>query len=193
MSQVESKTKVQILAFLYPPYYWGWDGGYDIEVSNSKLCGCCFPWSSKFETPWKWDSLNFNFDKLGFATLRKWVSFNSNFCKPCFGTLCYTKKNNFQLFSNPIDEKFPAILKEIIENGGYSEDQIFNADECGLWWKLPPTRTITKKCRQTAGLKLQKARSTILLGNYWSSFHYPKVGFQSYVDFCKNPSLLQAV
>ena len=64
-------------------------------------------------------------------------------------------------------EKFPAILKEVIENGGYSEDQIFNADECGLWWKLPPTRTISKKCRQTAGLKLQKSRATILLGNDW--------------------------
>ena len=37
-------------------------------------------------------------------------------------------------------------------------------DECGLWWKFPPTRTIKKKSRQTAGLKLQKSRSTILLG-----------------------------
>ena len=61
-------------------------------------------------------------------------------------------------------EKFPPILKEVIENGGYSEDQIFNADECGLWWKCAPTRTISKKCRQTAGLKLQKSRATILLG-----------------------------
>ena len=61
-------------------------------------------------------------------------------------------------------KEYPKVLKEIIEQEGYLEDQIFNADETGLWWKLPPTRTIKKKSPQTAGLKLQKARSTILLG-----------------------------
>ena len=42
-------------------------------------------------------------------------------------------------------------LKEFIEKEGYSEEQIYNVDECGLWWKFPPTRTIKKKSRQTAG------------------------------------------
>ena len=27
----------------------------------------------------------------------------------------------------------------------YSGDQIYNADECGLWWKIAPTRTINFK------------------------------------------------
>jgi hypothetical protein len=53
---------------------------YDIEVWNSNCYGCHFPWSCKFETPWKLVSLNFNFSKLGFATLRKWVSFNLRYC-----------------------------------------------------------------------------------------------------------------
>ena len=61
--------------------------------------------------------------------------------------------------------EFPVILKELIEKEGYLEDQIFNVDESGLWWKMPPTRTIKKKTgKQSAGLKLQKTRCTVLLG-----------------------------
>ena len=56
-------------------------------------------------------------------------------------------------------------LKEIIEQGGYSEDQIFNVDESGLFWKMPPTRTIMSKTKgQAPGMKLQKARCSILFG-----------------------------
>ena len=31
-------------------------------------------------------------------------------------------------------------LQKIIDNGGYSESQIFNVDKCALFWKQPPTR-----------------------------------------------------
>ena len=56
-------------------------------------------------------------------------------------------------------------LKDIIEQGGYSEDQIFNVDESGLFWKMPPTRTIMSKTKgQAPGMKLQKARCSILFG-----------------------------
>ena len=62
-------------------------------------------------------------------------------------------------------EQYPDKLKEIIEQGGYCEDQIFNVDESGIFWKMPPTRTIMKKTKaQAAGIKLQKARCSILLG-----------------------------
>ena len=74
-------------------------------------------------------------------------------------------------------EAFPDILKEAIEEGGYTEDQIFNADEFGHWWKLPPTRTIKRKSRQTAGLKLQKSRSSVLLGGNASGDHKLKPFF----------------
>ena len=62
-------------------------------------------------------------------------------------------------------EQYPDKLKEIIEQDGYSEDQIFNVDESGIFWKMPPTRTIMRKTKaQAAGIKLQKARCSILLG-----------------------------
>ena len=32
-------------------------------------------------------------------------------------------------------ERFPQLLKEIIEEGGYSAKQVFNVDETGLFWK----------------------------------------------------------
>ena len=60
---------------------------------------------------------------------------------------------------------YPEKLKKIIQDGGYSEHQIFNVDECGLWWKMPPTRTIKLKTRgQAAGIKLPKSRCTVLFG-----------------------------
>ena len=68
-------------------------------------------------------------------------------------------------------------LKAFIEEEGYSEEQVYNVDECGLWWKFPPTRTIKEKSRQTAGLKLQKSRSTILLGGNASGNHKLKPFF----------------
>ena len=44
-----------------------------------------------------------------------------------------------------VAEKYPEQLKKIIEEGGYPENQIFNVDEAGVFWKMPPTRTIKKK------------------------------------------------
>ena len=62
-------------------------------------------------------------------------------------------------------EKYPEKLKKIIEEGGYTEDQIFHADETGVFWKAPPTRTIMQKTKgQAMGLKLSKSRCTLLCG-----------------------------
>ncbi|GFY15392.1 tigger transposable element-derived protein 1 [Trichonephila clavipes] len=45
---------------------------------------------------------------------------------------------------------FPEELAKIIEDGDYSADQVFNADETGLYWKKLPNRTyITKNCKWT--------------------------------------------
>ena len=38
-------------------------------------------------------------------------------------------------------ENFPAFLKAVIEEGGYSPKQIFNVDETGLFWKRMPHLT----------------------------------------------------
>ncbi|GFT82990.1 tigger transposable element-derived protein 1 [Trichonephila clavipes] len=40
---------------------------------------------------------------------------------------------------------FPEELAKIIEDGDYSADQVFNADETGLYWKKLPNRTYITK------------------------------------------------
>ncbi|GFX81628.1 tigger transposable element-derived protein 1 [Trichonephila clavipes] len=59
---------------------------------------------------------------------------------------------------------FPEELAKIIEDGDYSADQVFNADETGLYWKKLPNRTYITKDENTArGHKASKDRVTLLL------------------------------
>ncbi|GFT68118.1 tigger transposable element-derived protein 1 [Trichonephila clavipes] len=59
---------------------------------------------------------------------------------------------------------FPEELAKIIEDGDYSVDQVFNADETGLYWKKLPNRTYIAKDEKTAsGHKASKDRVTLLL------------------------------
>ncbi|GFS82468.1 tigger transposable element-derived protein 1 [Trichonephila clavipes] len=59
---------------------------------------------------------------------------------------------------------FPEELAKIIEDGDYSVDQVFNADETGLYWKKLPNRTyITKDENTASGHKASKDRVTLLL------------------------------
>ncbi|GFX85147.1 tigger transposable element-derived protein 1 [Trichonephila clavipes] len=59
---------------------------------------------------------------------------------------------------------FPEELAKIIEVGDYSDDQIFNADETGLYWKKLPNRTyITNDEKTASGHKASKDRVTLLL------------------------------
>lgn len=60
--------------------------------------------------------------------------------------------------------KYPDQLKKIIEEGGYSPDQIFNADETALFWKRMPQRTyIAKNQKSASGHKSAKERICVLL------------------------------
>uniref|UniRef100_UPI00358FC47C tigger transposable element-derived protein 1-like n=1 Tax=Myxine glutinosa TaxID=7769 RepID=UPI00358FC47C len=45
---------------------------------------------------------------------------------------------------------FPAQLARLIEEKGYLPEQVFNADETGLFWKKMPTRTFMSKREETA-------------------------------------------
>ncbi|GFU91419.1 putative Tigger transposable element-derived protein 2 [Trichonephila clavipes] len=45
---------------------------------------------------------------------------------------------------------FPEELAKIIEDGDYSADQVFNADETGLYWKKLPNPTYIAKDEKTA-------------------------------------------
>jgi hypothetical protein len=38
--------------------------------------------------------------------------------------------------------KYPDVFKKIIEDGGYTDQQIFNVDETGLFWKRMSSRTL---------------------------------------------------
>ncbi|GFX11792.1 tigger transposable element-derived protein 1 [Trichonephila clavipes] len=59
---------------------------------------------------------------------------------------------------------FPEELAKIIEDGDYSADQVFNADETRLYWKKLPNRTYIAKDEKTAsGHKASKDRVTLLL------------------------------
>ncbi|GFY28101.1 tigger transposable element-derived protein 1 [Trichonephila clavipes] len=59
---------------------------------------------------------------------------------------------------------FPEKLAKIIEDGDYSADQVFNADETGHYWKRLPNRTYIAKDETTeSGHKESKYRVTLLL------------------------------
>ncbi|GFU48858.1 tigger transposable element-derived protein 1 [Trichonephila clavipes] len=45
---------------------------------------------------------------------------------------------------------FPEELAKIIEDGDYSADEVFNADETGVYWKKLPNRTYIAKDEKTA-------------------------------------------
>lgn len=58
---------------------------------------------------------------------------------------------------------FPAVLKSIVEEGGYVADQVYNADETGLYWKRMPSRTYISQAEKCAsGFKAAKDRVSLL-------------------------------
>ena len=67
---------------------------------------------------------------------------------------------------------FPTELQELIEEKGYLPQQVFNADETGLFWKRMPSRTfIAKEEKQAQGFKPAKDRLTLVFcGNASGDF-----------------------
>ena len=60
-------------------------------------------------------------------------------------------------------QPFKCDLFKIIETRGYTKDQIFNADETGLWWRMLPSRSLVSVDeRNPKNFKQSKARVTIL-------------------------------
>ena len=63
----------------------------------------------------------------------------------------------------PAAHAYPESLKNLIEEGQYTPDQIFNMDEANFYWKTMPTRTfITAKSARVRGRKAIKERFTLL-------------------------------
>ena len=54
---------------------------------------------------------------------------------------------------------FPPQVRKLIEDKGFVQQQIFNCDETGLFWKRMPTRTfLTKEEKKAPGFKVVKDR-----------------------------------
>ena len=62
----------------------------------------------------------------------------------------------------PAADRFIPEFKQVINDGGYELEQVFNCDESGLYYKLLPTKTLAAYCEKSAaGRKTQKERVTI--------------------------------
>lgn len=61
-------------------------------------------------------------------------------------------------------KSYPIILKGIIEEGGYSKDQIVYLDETELSWKVMPKSTYTaRQQKQATGQDVDQSRFNVML------------------------------
>ena len=93
------------------------------------------------------------------------------------------------------DEKaandFPIALAEMIREGSYCAEQMFNVDETDLFWKRTPSHTsITKEEKAAPGHKASKERLTLLLvGNAVGDYRLkPLLVYQA-----ENPRALEGI
>ncbi|XP_024049951.2 jerky protein homolog-like [Terrapene carolina triunguis] len=70
-------------------------------------------------------------------------------------------------------DEYPLKLQEIIIKGGYAPEQIYNADETGLCYRMLPDRTLASRTEEqkAKGIKVIKERVTILFCVNKTSLH----------------------
>jgi hypothetical protein len=63
----------------------------------------------------------------------------------------------------PAADEFKNEFQKFIENEGFVPEQIFSADETGLYWKCLPNKTLAYETETSAaGLKAKKQRLAVL-------------------------------
>ena len=61
-------------------------------------------------------------------------------------------------------EGYPAIFREMLEEGGYNPELVYNMDETGLFYKSMPKSTyVSRMAKRARGRKVDKTRITVLL------------------------------
>lgn len=72
-------------------------------------------------------------------------------------------------------DQFKEDFRKFIEESGFSPEQIYNADETGLYWKLLPTKTLASESEKSAaGYKIPKQRLTVLCCGNAAGTHFLK-------------------
>nr|XP_020827544.1 tigger transposable element-derived protein 1-like isoform X2 [Phascolarctos cinereus]XP_020827545.1 tigger transposable element-derived protein 1-like isoform X2 [Phascolarctos cinereus]XP_020827546.1 tigger transposable element-derived protein 1-like isoform X2 [Phascolarctos cinereus]XP_020827547.1 tigger transposable element-derived protein 1-like isoform X2 [Phascolarctos cinereus] len=96
-----------------------------------------------------------------FGASRGWFTrFKARHSLPNLGTSSETVSTDTEAAA-----KYPEALRRVIEEGGYTPQQVFNVDETGLFWKRLPDRTFISAEEKTAsGFKAARDLLTLLLG-----------------------------